>query len=1391
MSKISSGSLTVVDVKGGSDGINTATIYLYQRAKNTPEKPQSNITYTFNTATVSGGLGSWQTDLSQLTGTNPIWVIAAVAHSNGSSDVIDPSEWVGPTKLAQDGTDGEPGEPGAPGTPGLNQATIFIYKRASNVTKPSNSTYTFATGNFTVDGNWEKTIPTATTENRNPCWVCSAVAIGSGSTAELVWSNPSLLVENGSDGLSPIVTQLTNGVKIVDAEGNETFITNGSDGQSYYTYVRYSENANGSNYVTTPTSDTIYVGIYSGLSSTAPSYDDSGWTWSRYVGQKGEDGQPATQYYAFVKYATDDTGANMQDSPAEGYNYVGTYAGTNSTPSASDFQWSKYVGEDGQQGQPGQSAIQYYAFVRYATDSSGTGMTETPTANTVYVGTYTGQLANPTAQDYKWSKYVGTDGNDGDDGVSVTGIKEVYFLTTGAAPAQSTLPNGTEIISTSTASGQWTTAVPTYIVNGKYYISIQTSLDKGTSPIFSNIVLNQGLTDANKNAYDASIDASEAKELSRATQQHFWFNAEDIVDEDGVTVLTESGAYITDTLIDSFKQNKTGGYLLARSDGLVLGKDSNKDAILNSDGLITKSGGIIAGEAGSNGYVYLSTHDYPLKDTSDPNNPINGLTINNHTPTAEGTDDKVANDPAWREVIGTKFGVDSEGNLYAAGAHIDGDIIAQSLTIGSGANAYDGMAAINISGYSIEIVIENIEEDSDHVYLYPHLYHNGIEERVSDYTRFLWYENNNEIAIVGDRTNYGRILASRSNSYRVTYEFDDGEVGSGTPIETIKVEPTEYITNIDDIGIKVHPKQWSTNSNYLQIDGNGVYIKDSNDTGLAEFTASNAQIGKSGTTHFMINTDSLQAFNELGNKYFEVTANGLTWGSNAAATTTQVDDAALTASNYITDLTDSGIRIHPINNENNSVVINSNGMEIFKDGTDAAYSIAKYGETARIGKSGAPHLYVDDDEIDLNAAEGVTAVKIARGADLASEYKQDIIKSEYPYRPSDDVRFKENQYMSVSTPIKVIDNTLTRVDEASSNATVKVWYNSYSQYAYKTTTFDLTADADVTENDIHLIYTASTHHLTGYYLGAPVSGILFWFYNHQYAPNAYSYEETYAGDITHCAVANSATSVKLNGTNITNIGVNIRNSSQARVGYVSFDGSTTKSEALSADESYVVTYNASTHTVSVNKGIVGDISFRASGYSFTAQASFTIDAPAPQMILGSENDPSTYGYLSMFGRGLKAINNYQMVLGQYNTAVASTTYGEEALSIGKGTSTSRSNAMTVYKTGNVTIAGRLTQSSDRRLKEHIAYLNEDADEFIQQLKPAHYIKDDEHHVGFYAQDVDKADKWDCMTGEMNGYMTLGYMELIAPLVTYCQHLEKRINKLQNKMKEDSNGEKSS
>ena len=147
------------------------------------------------------------------------------------------------------------------------------------------------------------------------------------------------------------------------------------------------------------------------------------------------------------------------------------------------------------------------------------------------------------------------------------------------------------------------------------------------------------------------------------------------------------------------------------------------------------------------------------------------------------------------------------------------------------------------------------------------------------------------------------------------------------------------------------------------------------------------------------------------------------------------------------------------------------------------------------------------------------------------------------------------------------------------------------------------------------------------------------------------------------------------------------------------------------------------------------------------------------------------------GSYLQTSAENQAVFGKYNADNSSALF-----IIGKGTSIStanRSNAFVVLSTGSATLAGTLTQGSDRRLKEHISYLDDEAVEFIDGLKPAHYTKDGIKHVGFYAQDVAEVDKWDCMIGEeMNGYMTLGYTELLAPLVAYVQRLEKRIEELE-------------
>lgn len=165
-------------------------------------------------------------------------------------------------------------------------------------------------------------------------------------------------------------------------------------------------------------------------------------------------------------------------------------------------------------------------------------------------------------------------------------------------------------------------------------------------------------------------------------------------------------------------------------------------------------------------------------------------------------------------------------------------------------------------------------------------------------------------------------------------------------------------------------------------------------------------------------------------------------------------------------------------------------------------------------------------------------------------------------------------------------------------------------------------------------------------------------------------------------------------------------------------------------------------------------------------------------------------YSFAHGYGLKSGEAVQFVIGKYNKPEVYQWSDPDRtcqypFMIGNGSSDSnRKNALTTDWNGNVQISGTLTQSSDKRLKEHISYLSDDAVEFIGSLKPAHFKMNDEDHVGFYAQDVEESDKWGCMIGEMNGYKTLGYTEIIAPLVAYCQKLEERIANLEKQIQKE-------
>ena len=344
--------------------------------------------------------------------------------------------------------------------------------------------------------------------------------------------------------------------------GNTTYsytCIQGASGQSSYTYVRYSANANGSGMVTSPSSATKYIGIYTGDSSTVPAY--TAFTWSKYIGEDGDTS------YTYVRYSANSDGSSMTSSPQSNSKYIGIYTGTSSTaPStASSYTWSQYRGNDGTsvsitsikyaisdtENQPndssftytsvptvaegkwlwtlteyssgtklytkskqgvsgnsvsilsityavtdtdstpqsfpyssapsvsegqwlwtkvtfsdnnsvitkakqGKSGTSYYTHIRYSVNSNGNPMVSTPTDETMYIGIYSGTSSTaPTSYgSYTWSRYVGKDGTN----------KVTVYLYQRAASAPSK-PSSTLTYTFSTGAlsgtlGSWQQTIP-------------------------------------------------------------------------------------------------------------------------------------------------------------------------------------------------------------------------------------------------------------------------------------------------------------------------------------------------------------------------------------------------------------------------------------------------------------------------------------------------------------------------------------------------------------------------------------------------------------------------------------------------------------------------------------------------------------------------------------------------------------------------------------------------------------------------------------------------------------------------------------------------------------------------------------------------------------------
>lgn len=132
-------------------------------------------------------------------------------------------------------------------------------------------------------------------------------------------------------------------------------------------------------------------------------------------GVPGEKGADGVTYYTWIRYADDAQGTGISNDPT-GKEYIGfaynkTTAVESDTPT--DYTWSLIKGTDGQPGAKGEDGTQYWTWIAYSDNADGSGMYQVPTDTTKYIGIAVNRLTQTESDDpadYTWSKFKGEDG---------------------------------------------------------------------------------------------------------------------------------------------------------------------------------------------------------------------------------------------------------------------------------------------------------------------------------------------------------------------------------------------------------------------------------------------------------------------------------------------------------------------------------------------------------------------------------------------------------------------------------------------------------------------------------------------------------------------------------------------------------------------------------------------------------------------------------------------------------------------------------------------------------------------------------------------------------------------------------------------------------------------
>ena len=138
-------------------------------------------------------------------------------------------------------------------------------------------------------------------------------------------------------------------------------------------------------------------------------------------GVAGQDGKDGKTYYTWIRYADDAEGNGISNDPT-GKAYIGFAYNKESpleSNNPEDYTWSDIKGEQGVKGDKGEDGTQYYTWIAYSDNADGDPMHQQPTSNTKYIGIAVNKTTEEEGTDpseYTWSKFRGEDGKDGLNG---------------------------------------------------------------------------------------------------------------------------------------------------------------------------------------------------------------------------------------------------------------------------------------------------------------------------------------------------------------------------------------------------------------------------------------------------------------------------------------------------------------------------------------------------------------------------------------------------------------------------------------------------------------------------------------------------------------------------------------------------------------------------------------------------------------------------------------------------------------------------------------------------------------------------------------------------------------------------------------------------------------